>query len=156
MRDVAEFLAHAIKLEEDAANRFSDLEQAMKSYGNLESAAFFGKLAHFSRLHLAQAKRRSGYHDLPDIKEGDYVWSAGDSPEATSMEASHYLMTIDYSIQLALDGERSGYQFYQNIANTTADQEIRVMAIEFATEEAEHVMELEKWINARAKELATS
>ena len=155
MRDVAEFLAHAIKLEEDAANRFSDLEQAMKSYGNNESANFFGKLAHFSRLHLAQAKRRAGYHDLPELKEEDYIWPSGESPEATSMEASHYLMNVEYSVQLALDGERSSYEFYQNIANTTPDPEIRVMAIEFATEEAEHVLELEKWI-ARAKEATAS
>jgi rubrerythrin len=56
MNDVAEFLAYAIKLEEDAAARFSDLAESMKTYGNREVADFFGKMAHFSRLHLAEAR----------------------------------------------------------------------------------------------------
>ena len=151
MRDVAEFLQHAIKLEEEAANRFSDLTEIMKSYGNRESAAFFGKLAHFSRLHLAQAKARAGFHDLPEMKPEDYQWPDGESPEATSMEASHYLMESDYAIELALEGERSGFAFYDDIARSTDDPEIRAMAVEFAAEEAEHVAELERWIAANLK-----
>jgi rubrerythrin len=86
MNDVAEFLAYAIKLEEDAAARFSDLAESMKTYGNREVAEFFGKMAHFSRLHLAEARKRAGFHKLPDMKPEDYKWPGDESPEATSME----------------------------------------------------------------------
>jgi hypothetical protein len=43
MNDVAEFLAYAIKLEEDAAARFSDLAESMKTYGNREVAEFLAR-----------------------------------------------------------------------------------------------------------------
>jgi rubrerythrin len=146
MNDVAEFLAYAIKLEEDAAARFSDLAESMKTYGNREVAEFFGKMAHFSRLHLAEARKRAGFHKLPDMKPEDYKWPGDESPEATSMEGSHYLMTAEYALALALSSEESGYDFYHNVATTTKDSEIRMMAEEFAEEEAEHVAELKKWV----------
>ena len=147
MNDVAEFLAYAIKLEEDAASRFSDLAESMKTYGNREVAEFFGKMAHFSRLHLAEARKRAGFHKLPDMKPEDFVWPGDESPEATSMEGSHYLMTTEYALALALDSEERGFAFYENVAKTTNDSEIRMMAEEFAEEEAEHVAELKKWVS---------
>lgn len=149
MENVEEFLAHAIRLEEEAATRLNDLSHAMKTYGNHESAAFFGKLAHFSRLHLAQARARAGYHDIPQIGTDEFAWPDGESPEATSMEASHYLMDVEYAMQLSLDSEQRGFDFYDDIARTTADPEIRAMAVEFAAEEAEHVAELKRWIARR-------
>lgn len=146
MNDVAEFLAHAIKLEEDAATRFADLSEAMKSYGNKDVAEFFGKMAHFSRLHLAEARKRSGFHKMPEMSEGDYKWKTEESPEAASMEGSHYLMSLEYAFRLAYESEMSGYNFYNDIATNTTDAEVRVMAVEFAEEEAEHVAELKKWM----------
>jgi hypothetical protein len=146
MQNVDEFLAHAIRLEEDSATRLGDLAHAMKSYGNHDSAAFFGKLAYFSRLHLAQARARAGYHDVPALSSNEFEWPDGESPEATSMEASHYLMDLDYAMQLSLESEQRGFDFYDEIARTTGDPEILAMAIEFAAEEAEHVSELKRWI----------
>jgi hypothetical protein len=149
IENVDQFLAYAIRLEEDAATRLNDLAHVMASYGNHDSAAFFGRLAHFSRLHLAQAKARAGFHDIPQMSPGEFEWPDGESPEATSMEASHYLMDIDYAMQLALESEQRGYDFYDGIARTTQDPEIRIMAVEFAAEEAEHVEELKRWIANR-------
>jgi hypothetical protein len=148
MQNVDEFLAHAIRLEEEAATRLNDLSHAMKTYGNHDSAVFFGKMAHFARLHLAQARARAGYHDVPELDE--FEWLDGESPEATSMEASHYLMDLDYAMQLALTGEQQGFDFYDEIARTTEDPEIRTMAVEFAAEEAEHVAELKRWMAGKA------
>ncbi len=145
IHDPALFLAHACALEEDAANRFADLSEAMKTYGNLDVASFFGKMAEFSRLHLADARKRSGFRDLPALAPEDFQWPEGESPEAASMEGSHYLMTVEYALELALDSERRGLAFYADVAATTTDPEVRMMAQEFAAEEAEHVAELESW-----------
>ena len=145
IHDPALFLAHACALEEDAANRFADLSEAMKTYGNLDVASFFGKMAEFSRLHLADARKRSGFRDLPALASEDFQWPEGESPEAASMEGSHYLMTVEYALELALDSERRGLAFYADVAATTTDPEVRMMAQEFAAEEAEHVAELESW-----------
>ncbi|AWK86435.1 ferritin-like domain-containing protein [Azospirillum thermophilum] len=146
IHDPALFLAHACALEEEAANRFSDLAEAMKTYGNQEVASFFGKMAEFSRLHLAEARKRSGFRDIPALAPEEFQWPDGESPEAASMEGSHYLMTVDYALDLALDSERRGQAFYAEVARTTGDPEVRMMAEEFAQEEAEHVAELERWV----------
>ncbi|MCW2237798.1 ferritin-like domain-containing protein [Azospirillum canadense] len=153
IHDPALFLAHACALEEDAANRFTDLSEAMKTYGNAEVAAFFGKMAEFSRLHLAEARKRSGFRDIPSLALEDFQWPDGESPEAASMEGSHYLMTVDYALELALDSEKRGHAFYADVATTTSDPEVRMMAEEFASEEAEHVAELERWIARFPKKL---
>ena len=145
IHDPALFLAHACALEEDAAHRFADLSEAMKTYGNAEVAAFFGKMAEFSRLHLAEARKRSGFRDLPTLAPEDFQWPDGESPEAASMEGSHYLMTVEYALELALESERRGQAFYAEVAKTTTDSEVRMMAEEFAAEEAEHVAQLELW-----------
>ncbi|RJF82120.1 rubrerythrin [Azospirillum cavernae] len=145
IHDAALFLAHACALEEDAANRFSDLSESMKTYGNTEIAAFFGQMATFSRMHLAEARKRSGFRDIPDLAPEDFQWPDDESPEAASMEGSHYLMTVEYALELALDSERRGQAFYADVARTTTDSEVRMMAEEFAAEEAEHVAQLEIW-----------
>ncbi|GLR83086.1 ferritin family protein [Azospirillum oryzae] len=145
IHDAALFLAHACALEEDAANRFADLSEAMKTYGNQEVAAFFGQMAKFSRMHLAEARERSGFRKIPDLAPEDFQWLDGDSPEAASMEGSHYLMTVEYALELALESEKRGQAFYAEVAKTTTDSEVRMMAEEFAAEEAEHVAQLEVW-----------
>jgi rubrerythrin len=62
------------------------------------------------------------------------------------------LMSPRAALELALDGERSGHAYYAAMAATTADAELRAIASEFASEEAEHVWscELEKLLAACA------
>ena len=150
MQGINEFLAYSIRLEEEAAARFSDLANVMKSYGNLEVAGLFARLGEFSAQHAQSARARGGFHDLPKLQAGEFQWPSSDSPEATSMEGSHYLMTVDYAMDLALQGERAGFAYYDSIAKTSDDPEVKIMAAEFATEEAGHVAELERWVNKLA------
>lgn len=150
MQNVSEFLAYSIRLEEDAAARFNDLANVMKSYGNAEVAALFARLGAFSSQHAQAARDRGGFHDLPKLTPDQFKWTGPDSPEATSMEGSHYLMTVDYAMELALEGEKAGYAFYNSLAETSDDPEIKIMAAEFAAEEASHVAELERWVTKLA------
>ena len=145
MNSIEEFLANAVKLEEDAANRFSDLAETMRIYGNTEVAGFFAQMAEFSRMHLAEARARCGFRDVPKLNEETSPWADGESPEAASMAASHYLTTVESALDAALNSERAGLAFYADVAASTSDPEIRMMAESFAEEEAEHVAELERW-----------
>jgi rubrerythrin len=144
--NVDTFLAYAIRLEQDAAHRFADLKEAMKSYGDMEVAEFFARMEQYSRLHLAEAKKRAQFHDLPAMKPEDFVWPEGESPEACSMEGSHYLNSVTYALELALESERAGHAFYARVLKESADPEVQAMAREFVAEEAEHVAELEAWL----------
>lgn len=150
MDDIGEFLAHAIQLEAEAATRFDELADAMTTYGNKEVAKFFRQMAEFSRMHLAEARARAGFRDIPEIAPGQFQWPEGESPEAQGGEGEHYLMTVDYALQLALESETRGRDFYQSVADKTNDPEVRAMALEFVAEESEHVAQLKVWIARQA------
>ncbi len=142
--DVQEFLAHAIQLEREAARRYEELAAAMGTEGNRELKAFFGRMAHYSRLHLAQAMARGGFRDLPVLAPHEFRWPDGIAPETAGWAGVDAQMSPLAALELALDGERSGHAYYAAVAATTADAELRAIAGEFAEEEADHVRQLEK------------
>ena len=146
MDDIHLFLAHAVELEREAARRYEELAESMRTDSNDEVEKFFRRMATFSRKHLALAMERGGFRHLPVLSAKDYVWPDDISPEQFDWIGVDAMMDVNNALDLALDGERRGHAFYANIATTTGDPEVRAMAREFAAEEAEHVAELEKWI----------
>lgn len=140
------FLAHAIRLEEEAALRFGQLADAMLTGGNREVAQLFRQLSDYSRLHLADARARAGFRQLPVLAPGDYRWPDFESPEAAAIWAADPLIGREQALHVALAAERAGLDYYRGIRDATADPEIRVLAAEFVEEESGHVAELERWI----------
>lgn len=147
MQTIEEFLAHAIRLEQEAALRFDELAEACLTNGNTEVAAFFRQMAEFSRLHLAEARARGGFRDLPDLPPSSELWPDGVSPEMAGYEGADPFLHVAHALEIALESEKQGHAFYADIAAFTADPEIRAAAQEFAEEEAEHVAQLEVWIS---------
>jgi rubrerythrin len=147
MDDVNLFLAHAIQLEHDAARRFEDLMHSMQSVGNKDVEDLFRRLGEFSRRHLEQAMARGGFRELPKLKPHEYRWPNGITPEAASWRGVDSGLDVQGALDLALASERSGYEYYLSISTSANDPEVAALAREFASEEAEHVAELEKWIS---------
>ena len=85
MQTVEEFLAYSVHLEAEAAARFGELADAMESGGNREVSRLFRRLARYSRLHLEDAKARSGFREMPEIAARDFVWPDLESPEAAAI-----------------------------------------------------------------------
>ena len=150
MDNVRLFLAYAIRLEQEAALRFDELADSSLSYGKMEVSDFFRQLANYSRMHLKQAMERGGYREIPTIAPGDFVWAEGQSPEAAEIWGTCAHVDIHQALQLALSAETRGAEFYRNIFNTTKDPEVRVLAEEFASEEDEHVLAIQQWIQRLA------
>jgi rubrerythrin len=146
MIDVRAFLTHAVQLEREAARRYEELSAAMRTEGNRELEAFFARMAHFSRLHLAQATARGGFRELPTLAPHEFEWPDGVSPETAGWAGVDAQMSPRAALDLALAGERSGHAYYAAVAATTKDAELRAIASEFAIEEADHVRELENLI----------
>jgi len=144
MNDVDTFLAHAVALERDAARRYEELSAAMGTDGNRALKEFFEQMAHYSRLHLKEAQARAGYHPLPDLQPDEFVWPDGMAPETAEWVGVDAFLDVRGALELALASERRGHAYYAAMAATTQDVEVRRMAAEFATEEAEHVAELER------------
>lgn len=155
MDDIDLFLRHAIQLERDAAQRFEDLMHAMRTSGNRELERLFRRLGELSRLHLKAATARGGFHDLPVIAPDEFEWPDGLTPEAAGWEGVDDLLDGSGALQVALAGEQRGLAYYEAIAGSTTDPEVRRTAREFADEEAQHVSELKRWIARSAEGTAT-
>lgn len=150
MNSVEEFLVYAARLEQEAALRFDELADVASSFANKDVAAFFRQMAHFSRLHLEEARKRGGFHDLPEIDPGQFQWPDAESPEAAAIWGADPNMDVEQAMALALEAEQQGLAFYADVLNATDDPEIKAMAREFVEEEAEHVAAIERWITRLA------
>lgn len=147
MGAIRRFLAHAVRLEAEAARRFDELADHMATHGNHDVEAVFRQFADFSRLHLKSAMDRAGFRFITDLPEDGYDWPDGESPEATSWWGVDALMDVQGAMELALESERQGLAYYQFVAETSSDPRVIAMTTEFADEEKEHVAKLEKMIN---------
>ena len=150
MDTVEEFLAHAIRLEQEAALRFGQLADAMATAGNVEIMQLFRRLSEDSMLHLSDARARAGFRQLPNMTLQDYQWPDIESPEAAAIWAADPLIGREEALRVALEAESAGLAYYQSVLDSTKDPEIRVLAQEFVAEETLHVTELRRWIASPA------
>lgn len=148
MNNVELFLAHAIQLEREAARRYEELSAAMGTDGNVELKSFFNRMAHFSRLHLADAMARGGFREVPVLSPEEFSWPDGVAPEVADWAGADAFMDAHSALLLAMDSEQRGHAYYAAVAATTTDAELKALATEFADEEAEHLAELTKLLAA--------
>ncbi len=148
MQSVEEFLAYAIKLEEEAMLRFGELADSMATYGNAEVAKLFRRLSEYSGYHMADAKARAGFREIPEMGPDDFHWPQGESPERAAIWGADPFIAREEALSIALEAEKAGLGFYAHVLENTTDPEIAALAKEFVAEETEHVEELEKWIAA--------
>jgi rubrerythrin len=150
MESVELFLAYAIRVEEEAALRFGQLADAMDACGNREVGRLFRRLSDYSRLHLADAKARSGFRDIPKMRTDEFEWPDLESPETAAIWAADPFLGRREALEIALAAEQAGYDYYKKVLDETTDPEVRALAREFVEEESAHVAELRKWIAASA------
>lgn len=58
-------------------------------------------------------------------------------------------MGIEHAVEMALEGEKRGLDYYEHIARTTSSERVRSMAEAFVAEEREHVAQLEEVLKAQ-------
>lgn len=140
------FLAHALMLENEAAEGYQEIGDSMTVHNNPEVAALFYKMAKYGRMHADEVQTLAQGLDLPHIAPWEFVWQDGESPEAPSMDKVHYLMQPTQALALALRAERQAHAFYKSVAETSKAEKVRELAAQFAEEEAEHVRLLVEWM----------
>ncbi len=148
METVEEFLTYAVTLEQEAAARFGQLVDAMEACGNRQVSKLFRRLSDYSGLHLADARARLGFREIPNMKPDEFIWEGPESPETAAIWAADPLIGRDEALEIALQAETAGFEYYKGVFDTTSDPEIKALAKEFFEEEAGHVAELQKWIAA--------
>lgn len=145
--DESIFLAHAVRLEEDAAVTYEQLAEQMAARANVSVAELFRKFASYSRQHLGEARERAirTTGRVPELAPDAYRWPDGQSPE-TPTPGDIRRLTVRGALELALETERRACDFYATIAGQTRSETVQELAHEFAEEEAEHVEALERWL----------
>jgi rubrerythrin len=145
--EVPLFLAHAVRLEADAAETYERLALQMEERANISVAALFRKFAGYSRQHLGEARARAAREagGVPELAPQEYRWPDGHSPE-TPVAKQINRLTVRGALEMALGTERAACDFYSAVAGQTRSAEVQELAQEFAEEEAEHVEALERWL----------
>lgn len=148
----AEFLAHALEMEAESAERYRELADNMEVHNNLQVATLFRQLAVEGDAHVEQVMRRCETVELPNIAPWAFKWSSPDGPESPAMEDLHYLMSRRQALELALHNEVRGLAFYNEVADRSANADVRQLAGEMAREEETHVAMLKSWLSREADE----
>ena len=139
-----EFLAHAIAMEHESAERYLELADMMETYGKDEVSQLFREMNRFSILHRDSVKERAGSIELPKMKSWQYRWTS--PPEMGDEDAFDRELDAFSALRYARENEIRAMKYYQTVAEESEDQEVKRLAAEFAEEEQEHANALDGWI----------
>jgi len=139
IRSAAELYAHAIAIEREAAERYSEFAERMADLGNEAVAELFDRLAGFEAEHLETLLRRSDGVALPVPAAGEFSWLDAAAPETAARELIFRLMTPRHALEIALLAEKRAQAFFESVLTSAQDPALRALAKEMAAEEQEHV-----------------
>jgi len=152
MDSLQDFFARAIRLESAAAQRADELADAMQTWGNKEVEAFFRKMAEYSRAHLREAMALAGFRHADELPAEGADWPDGGVPESAAWWGIDGLTGIGHAIELAIQGEQRGLEYYEAVAAGTSNKNLKTTAEAFAAEEREHVGELRSALQKHRQE----
>jgi rubrerythrin len=138
------FLAHAIALEHEAAERYLELADMMEAHRNDEVSALFRDMVRFSRMHHDSIALRAQGVALPSLRAWEYRWTQ--PPEAGGEEAFDVTLDAYSALRYARENEVRAMEYYSAVGIHSTDAEVKRLATEFAAEETEHVQALDDWL----------
>jgi len=139
---IEEFYCHALAIEREAAERYEEFAAHFEDRGEELLAGLCRNLADLERGHYEDLATSSLGMRLPRIREGQYRWLDGDSPEAPAREMLYRIATPRHLLEIALAAEWRAREFFVAIARTAPSPAVRELASVMAAEETEHV----KWV----------
>jgi rubrerythrin len=150
----AELYAHAIAIEREAVERYSEFAERMEDLGNPAVAEVFARLAGFEAEHLEALLARTAGIALPALAAHEYRWLDAGAPETAARELVFRLMTPHHALRIALRAEQRAQAFFEQVLMTAADPALRSLAREMAADEGEHSAMLEQLLENTAQPLA--
>jgi len=147
LKDVGELLAHALDIESEAVERYSQLADLMESHNNNEVAGFFLKMSEIEQLHVNQITELMQDQKLGYTTVECYQWLTPGAPESADPADLHYLMTPYHALLLALKNEERARDFYAAVVTGTENDAVRKLAAELAEEEEDHIAMVRIWLD---------
>lgn len=148
-----EFLAHAVALEQEAADRYLELADMMEAQQNNAVASVFRDMVRYSEMHRDEIRARVGATELPKLKSWQYRWRS--PPEVGGEEGFDYLMEPYHALRYARGNELRAMEYYRDVAAESSDAEVKRLGAEFAGEESGHVAALDEWLARTPRPSAT-
>lgn len=145
-RTLAEFMAQALAMEREAAQRYAEFADAMDVHNNPEVAALFRKMATIERKHAAQIMAQMGWKEGATLPVATPSWEGFEAPETTPGDEVHYLMQPYHVLKLALANEQRAERFFARLVRAATQEPVRRAARELQAEEAEHVALVKAWM----------
>jgi rubrerythrin len=139
-----EFMARALAIETEAAQRYEEFADAMQTHNNPEVAQMFRTMAGYEAKHAAQIMAEMGWKTPPAVPLGG--WPSFEPPESVPNEQVHYLMKPWHALQLALQAEQRAEAFFAELARVAPDGPVREAALKLQAEEREHVELVQAWL----------
>jgi rubrerythrin len=139
-----EFMAQALAMEREAAQRYGEMADAMETHNNREVAQLFRTMAGYEAKHAETIMAEMNWQEAPGVPPG--AWPAMESPEMIPSDAVHYLMHPWHALELALAAEQRAEAFFAELARAATNASIRGAAIALREEEAEHVALVKRWM----------
>jgi rubrerythrin len=144
-KTIEEFMAQAYAMEVEAAQRYTDLADAMDTHNNREVAELFRKMAVIEGKHGTEIMQHMGWKEPPANAVAP-SWEGFEAAESVPIDEVHYLMRPWHALQLALAAEQRAERFFAELAKSTTDPSVRKAALELQEEEREHVELVRAWM----------
>ena len=137
MLDGQDVLDIAIQVEQEAQDNYEQLSIWMTSDGNVDAAAFFGKMAEREARHRQQleVQRNELFGDAPPRHTNAAVWEV----EQPDYEAMGRAVTLEQAIELAMDAERRAGEYYAGALEYVSDPKVADLFDGLRRSEEEHL-----------------
>jgi rubrerythrin len=111
---LTQFLAHAIAMEQEAADRYLELADMMEAHRNDAVAELFREMNRFCLMHRDSILQRAAAHELPRLNAWEYRWRS--PPEVGGEEGFDYLLEPYNALRYARQNEVRAMKYYQSVA----------------------------------------
>lgn len=143
-RTIEEFMAQALAMEREAAQRYEELADAMEMANNRDVAKAFRTMAGYEAKHAQAIMDQMKWTVDPPVPA--QAWPSAEPPEVVPNDEVHYMMQPWHALELALAAEQRAEAFFDELARSASDESVRRAAIELRDEETEHVAMVRKWM----------
>jgi rubrerythrin len=126
----------AIRVEEEAKERYDDFAEQMDAHRTPEAAKFFRFMAENEIKHAEKlaGQRKDLFGDEPSTADTSVLYDI----EAPEFDAARAFMSIQAALDVAMEAEVKAYDFYNDALPKVEDPEVKALFTELREEEALH------------------
>ena len=140
----AQFYAHALAIEREAARRYWELSHQLLLYRKNAVAGVLLELARRECSQLDALEYETAGMALPAIAPSVHRWHGVDGQDDGPLFIARCLSNPAHALEVAIENERRARTFYERMAATLPDPEARRVAAKHASDEKEHIAFIER------------